>query len=629
MINNGLSALLASQRALQVTSNNIANSNTEGYIRQRPVFTEQVGTPRGGFVMGQGVTLSSIDRIYDQFLIDQVRTTTSLEQRYDVYSALASRVNGILGNPDTSTTDAVQRFFAQVETVSRDPTSTAMRQQLLLEGDSLADRLKQLDRQLSGIQQEVNLRLGDAARTINRITGQIADLNDRISAAGNNAPADLLDRREVLLRELAGQVDIITTRPADGTVTVMIGSGQALVLDNQVSEVSVGPDDYDGSRLQLALRTGTTLQNISGKISGGIVGGLLAFRDEVLDGSRQELGRLATGIATAFNEQHREGLDFTGQLGGDFFGSGSPAVGPSASNTGTGVVTATIADASALAGRDYELRYTASGWLLTDRRSGAVVPTTGSGTLADPLLAEGLSLTATAGVAVGDRYLVRPTATAVASLRVLLNDPQRIAAARPLQASVNGANTSTATIGAPAVADINDPKLLTAATIVFNSPTTYSVFTGGGADLVGPLPYTSGGDISFAGWTVQVTGTPATGDRFAVTAAGPASGDNGNALLLGEVPQQGFFANGTVSLYNLTADIIATTGSIASRSSNELAVQTALLEQARLDVESVSGVNLEEEAANLLRYQESYLAASKVIGIANDLFATLLQIAGR
>lgn len=629
MITNGLSALLATQRALQTTSNNIANANTEGYIRQRTVFTEQIGTPRGGFVIGQGVTVSGIERIYDQFLVDQYQSTTSTEQRYDVYSSLSSRVNGLLGNPDTSTTSAIQRFFSQVETLGRDPTSMAMRQQLLMEGENLTDRFNQLDRQLAGLEDEVDLRLGEAVRTINQLTGQIADINDKIVSAGNNPPADLLDKRELLLRQLAGQIDITTTRPADGSVSVMIGSGQSLVLGNMHNDVAVVADGYDGSRLQFAVRSGNSLQEVSSRVSGGIVGGLLGFRDQVLDTARQDLGKLALGIATAFNDQHRLGMDLNGDLGGDFFGAAGPVVSAAATNAGSALPVATISDAAEISGRDYELRYNGTAWLLTERVSGSVVPTTGTGSSGDPLRAEGLSIVTGSGAVAGDRFLVRPTAVTAAEFRVVLADPAGIAAAGPLQSGIDGANTSTATIGTPVADDITDPKLLTPATIIFNSPTTYSVYTGGGADIVGPLPYTSGGDIGFAGWTVQVSGTPAAGDRFSVGPTGPASGDNRNALALGSIPGTGFFNGGQQSIYNLGADIVATSGSMASRASNELTVQRALLQQAQLDVESLSGVNLEEEAANLLRYQEAYLAASKVIGMANDLFGQLLQLVGR
>jgi flagellar hook-associated protein 1 FlgK len=628
-ITNGLSALLAAQRALQTTSNNIANANTAGYVRQRIDFVEQPGTPLGRITIGAGVAVSDVSRVYDQFLTDNLRNSTSTEQRYLAYGDFATRLDTILGNPDTGVSASVQRFFNQVEAVGRDPTSIAQRQQLLLEGDSLASRFQQLDSRLNSLGNEIDGRLTNATNTINQLTSQIADVNDDILTAGSSAAPSLLDRRDELLKALGAQIDITAVRQSDGTVSVLVGSGQSLVLGNQSTRLTTIPDTYDGSRLQLAVDNGGNLQNISTKVNGGIVGGLLAFRNDVLDSARQDLGQLAVGLADVFNTQHRQGVDLNGDLGANFFSTTAPLTSAATTNTGSAVLSAVIADASSLAGSDYELRFNGSAWSVLDRSTGAVVPTSGAGTVASPLLFKGLSVTATAGAAAGDRYLVRPVANAANGFRVNLDTPAEIALAAPLVSRIDSGNISQATVSAPSVTDITDPKLQTTATIVFDSPSSYSVFTGSGADLVGPLPYTSGNAINFAGWSVQVSGQPQTGDRFLVSAATAGSGDNRNALALSSVAQKGFFSGGTQSIVDLGADIAATVGSTANRASNEIKVQGALREQAEIDVENISGVNLDEEAANMLRYQQAYLAASKVISIADSLFQNLLQIVGR
>lgn len=628
-ITTGLSALLAAQRALQTTSNNIANANTAGYVRQRVDLVERPGLPIGNFSIGAGVAVADITRVYDQFLTDNLRSTTSMEQRYQAFGAFATRLDTILGNPDTGVSAAVQRFFDQVEAVGRDPTSIAQRQQLLLEGDSLATRLQQLDVQLAGLGNEIDGRLENAADTINQLAGQVAELNGQIMAAGQGAPSNLLDKRDELLKGLGSQIDITTVRQADGSVNVLVGSGQSLVLGSRSARMLTVPDTYDASRLQLAVDSGGGPQVISTKVNGGIVGGLLAFRNDVLDGARNDLGQLALGLSAAFNDQHRQGMDLRGNLGQDFFTTAAPQAAAASTNTGTAALTAAISDPAAVAGRDYELRWNGSAWSVTDRSTGAAVSATGAGTVASPLLFAGLSVSAAGTAAAGDRFLVRPVADAASRLGVALTDPAEIAAAAPLVGRANAANASQATIGAPVVTDVTDPKLRTTAQIVFDSPTSYVVFTGGGLDLVGPLPYTSGGDISFAGWTVKVSGQPQTGDRFTVSAAAAGSGDNTNIQALAEVAQRGFFNGGTQSIADVGADIVATVGATANRAENELKVQQALKEQAELDLSSVSGVNLDEEAATMLRYQQAYLAASKVISIADGLFQNLIQIVGR
>ena len=628
-LTTGLSALLASQRALQTTSNNIANANTAGYVRQRIDFVEQPGTPLGRITIGAGVAVADVSRVYDQFLTDNLRNSTSLEQRSAVYGAFASRLDTILGNPDTGVSAAVQRFFDQVEAVGRDPTSIAQRQQLLLEGDNLATRFQQLESQLNGLGNEIDGRLEKAADTVNQLARQVADVNGQILAAGSTAPPNLLDQRDQLLKALGGQIDITAVRQGDGSVNVLVGSGQSLVLGSQAAELTTIPDSYDGSRLQLAVISGGVVQNISTKISGGVIGGLLSVRNDALDTARRDLGQLAVGLAETFNAQHRQGMDLNGNLGTDFFATTSPLVSGAATNSGSAVLTATIADPSGLAGRDYELRFNGASWSVLDQRTGTAVPATGTGSAASPLVFEGLSVSAGAGALAGDRYLIRPVANAASDLGVLLTAPAGIAAAAPLVSRLGPANLSQASVSAPVVTNISDPKLRTAATIVFDSPGSYVVFTGSGADLVGPLPYTSGGNISFAGWTVQVSGQPQTGDRFFVAAAAAGSGDNSNALALSSVAGLGFFAGGTQSVADLGADIVATVGSTANRASNEIKTQQALREQAEIDLENVSGVNLDEEASNMLRYQQAYLAASKVISIADSLFQNLLQLVGR
>ena len=208
---------------------------------------------------------------------------------------------------------------------------------------------------------------------------------------------------------------------------------------------------------------------------------------------------------------------------------------------------------------------------------------------------------------------------------LVLSDPDKVAAAAPLTAAASLQNTTDATVSPVIIADISDPNLLQSVDIVFDDATTYRIFDGGGTDLTGPLAYTSGADINFNGWTLQISGVPATGDRFAIASTGGNSGDNTNALALTGLTSKGFFAGGQLSIGNLGANLLANVGSLTSRSSAELSVQSALRSQVELDLESVSGVNLEEEAVNMLRYQEAYLAASKIITVANELFQSLLN----
>jgi len=625
-INNGLSGLLAAQRALQVTSNNVANSMTEGYARQRVEFAERPSqVAGGGLAIGNGVGISGINRVYDQFVADELKGATSSQQRAQTVSDLAGRVDNLLGNPDSGISQSVQSFFSQAEALNRDPTSAVNRQQLLAEGNSLAQRFGQLDNQLGRINGEINGRLQEGVNRINGIAESLANVNDRIAGSTVSNPNDLLDEQERLLNELSGLVDFNAVRQTNGSLNVMVGTGQPLVLNNSAFKLETVQNEFDGTKLELGYQG----KSISGTLSGGEMAGLLAFRNDILDGSRQELGQLALGITEVFNAQHRQGMDLDGQLGGDFFAAVQPTSTPSANNSGTASLGVAIGDASAVEARDYILRYTGSAWELMDANTQAPVAMSGSGTAGDPLVAEGLEIVTGAGADAGDRFRITAASAASTNVGVVLTDPRGIAAASPLASAVSLSNLSAATISNATVDDLANPNLLRSVEIRFDNPTTYRIFDTGGTDLSGPQAYTAGSDISFQGFTVQINGAAGTGDSFTVNAAGPGSGDNSNALALSEIGATGFFNNGELSITNVGANLVANVGSAAARANNELSVQTLLRDQAELDVESISGVNLEEEAVNMLRYQEAYLAASKIINVANDLFQTLIGVVGR
>ncbi|MBT8441486.1 MAG: flagellar hook-associated protein FlgK [Gammaproteobacteria bacterium] len=629
LLNNALTGIRASQAALTTTSNNVANAATEGYSRQRVNLVEQPSAPgRGGLVIGNGVKVAGVERVYDNFLANSLQTVTMSEGRAQVMFDLSQRLDGLLGNPDLAIGDSVQRFFDQAEILNQDATSPVARRQLITEGETLVERFRQLDTQLNTMSNEVDLRLRDSISTANRLAADIAEINLRITTSSSDSPNDLLDQRELLLKKLGNEIDYTVVRQNNGSVNVLIGSGQPLVLASQSFELALQQNEFDGARLELAYDDGNTLQSITDKIGGGKLAGLLDFRDEALGRARNDLGMVALGITEAFNAQHREGMDLNGSLGGDFFSPFGPRVTASAANTGTGSVNATVADATSVQPREYLMRYDGATWQFFDAANGAVVTPTGTGTGADPFVIDGLEITVAAGAAAGDKFVVQPVKFATGEFVMSINDPAKIAAAGPVSATRSLANLSNTTIAPPGVNDVTDANLLQTVDIVFDDATTFRIFDTGGTDLTGPIAYVDGGDISYNGWTTQILGTPEAGDTFRLASTGGNSGDNRNAIELAQVASAGYFAGGQLSLANIGANLVANVGSVAARSSHELSTQSALREQVELEIESVSGVNLDEEAVNLLKYQEAYMAASRVISVANQLFQNLLNELG-
>ncbi|WKZ13494.1 MAG: flagellar hook-associated protein FlgK [Gammaproteobacteria bacterium] len=626
IISTGLSGLVAAQRGLEATSNNVANAGTDGYVRRRIVQAEAITTGAGLTAdLGSGVRVTGVERLYDAFLGESLRGISSMEGRAQIMSDLAARLDGLIGNPDLGLDRSIQAFFDQVELLGRDPTSAASRQALLAQGDSLSGRFQQLGTQLERFGDEVDRRLADVTGRINAIAKSLATINETL-ARGASGANDLLDQRDALLGELSRLIDANVLKQADGTTTVMIGNGQPLVLGINSAELTLAQDEFDPTRLQINIDFGAESRPISRVVSGGELGGLLAFRSEALDPARRELGLLAATITNAFNEQHALGVDARGNLGGTFFSTLQPLVAGSARNAGAATLTATVADATALQARDYELRFDGTAWSLADAGTGQPLTMTGTGSVADPFLFDGLALSVSAGAATNDRFLVRPVTDAASRVALSIADAGSIAAAAPVRTSRLLGNASDATIALGGISDVTNPALQQPVQLRFESAGTFRVYDGANNDLSGPLAYTSGADINFNGWTVRVSGSPATGDRFDVLPTPPGSADNGNALELARVARRGYLAGGQVSADDLSTRLVATVGTAAQRHSQDLQVQGALREQAQLDFDAVGGVNLDEEAANLLRYQQAYQAASKIIAVADELFQTLIGI---
>ena len=617
-LNTSLSGLQAAQRALATTSHNIANAATPGFSRQRVDLGTREPEFAGVGYLGTGVEVTDVRRIYDAFLSEEVRAGTAGESRLTVFSELAGRVGDLLGGASGGLSQGLQGFFDGLQALANDPASTPARQTLLGEAGQLTQRLQTLDGQLASITAEVNGRVDDSVATINSLARAIADVNDQISsapgAANGNFSSDLLDQRDRLLQQLSEQVEVSTVPAAMGGLNVFIGSGQTLVLGAEAETLGSGAGTF-GPALREVTVGGSV---VTGQLRGGALGGLLDFQREVLEPARNELGRTAVGLTEAFNAQHRQGLDLAGNFGGDFFAVREPAVYAADSNGGTASLSVTIDAAAGLTGDDYQLQYDGAAYALVNTSSGQPVSLTGTGTPADPLRADGLSIVVSGAAAAGDRFAIQPTRDAAAGFRLLVDDPEAVAAAFPIRTAASLDNVSDAAISGGELLDVNDPDLLTPVTISFVDPNTFQV-NGAGA-----FAFTSGGDIDINGYRVQITGSPVAGDEFTVSPNSAGVGDNRNAQALLGLREAGILEGGLRSLPEQADSLLASVGGATAAAQTALESQSSLLRSSEAALQSVSGVNLEEEAANLLRFQQAYQANARVIQAANETFQSLL-----
>ncbi len=627
ILRTGLSGLLAFQRALATTGNNIANASTPGYSRQRAELVAR--RPEGfgyGFV-GTGVEITTIRRVIDQFAINQARTADASFGRFDTYSTYATQLDNILGDPNTGIAKGLSGFFNAWQDVANDPASLSARQGLVGQAQTVADRFRSTAARLDAIGDDVNARIGGTVRDINQLATSIAKLNaDILEARGGvgQPPNDLLDQRDKLLGDLAKLTNITVLEEPDGALNVFVGNGQSIVLRGHALSLDVTPDPNDPANLDIVYRgTGGSQEITEAVRAGGALGGLLDVRATLLDPARNTLGQLATALAMSVNAQHREGMNLLGTLGTDLFTIASPQGLADPDNTGTGALAISVSDVGGLTSDEYALRFNAGTYSLVRNGTGQTVALTGTGTIADPLRAEGLSIVVSGAPVSGDQFLLRPTRDAASSLRATITDPRAIAAAAPVRTSAASANTGSAAISAGEVLDAANPALLGTVTIQFLTPTTYSV------NGAGSFAYTGGGNIDINGWRVQISGTPAVNDTFTVQSNAGGVGDNRNALLLGGLQTRGVLEGGSTTVSEAFGSLVGAVGALTRQATLNRDAQEAIASSAHEQVLATSGVNLDEEAADMLRWQQAYQAAAHTIKVADELFQTLISVVGR
>ena len=619
-----LSALQAFQQAIAVTSNNVANANTPGYDEESINLTtaapQTVGF--GGVPIGDGVSVAGVSRAYSQAATNQLNTSQSSLGQLNALQNYTSQIDNLFGTTAAGLSTALQTYYNGWSTVADDPTSTAARQALLGDANALASNINSTSTQLNSLNSDVNSGIVADVQQINSIATSIATLNQQIannaSSGSGQAPNQLLDQRDQLVSNLSQLVGVTTSTDSNGALNVFVGNGQPLVLQGVTTTLTTIPDQFNASQLDISTSTSDG-NSINSSITSGDLGGLLAARSQAINPALNQLGQIATALAQSANTQQNAGMNLNGQLGANMFSVGAPLATASSLNTDNTHATVSISNIGSLTSDNYLLAYSAGAYKLTDTTTGANVPLTGAGTALSPLSAAGLSIVLSATPAAGDQFLIQPTAQAAGTLSVALTDPSRIGAAAAVQTSAANTNTGSGTIGPATVQNAANPALLNTTTITFLSPTTYSV------NGAGSFAYTSGGTISLNGWQTKISGTPALGDVFTVQSNAGATGDNTNALASASQQAQGILSNGTTSVAGAVSALITGVGSQAEQVNTAQTAQSAVNTQAQTAVSSVSGVNLDQEAANLVQWQQSYQAAAQALTIANSLFTSFMD----
>ena len=638
LLSVGKSAMFANYAALQTTGNNIANANTPGYSRQSVQLADASGQFTGSGFFGKGVSVVAVQRAYNELLTVQAGAANSIAAADSTRLAKLSQLEGVFTIGNNGIGAASGNLLNSFVDISSNPTDSSARQVALSSAQELASRFRHAGEQLASLQSGVMLDMRAAVTSVNSLAKQVGRLNEQISALKGTGqpPNNLLDERDRIVSDI-GKLTNVTTQPAeDGSLGVFIGAGQNLVLGNVVNSLRITADTFDPAKAQVALRDGSSDRLIpQSALSGGAISGLLKFQNDDLSEATRLLGQMAAAISGAVNEQQSLGLDL-GQpagRGAPVFAVGDARVLPAWSNAGTARFAASVSSPAQVQASDYELQFDGANYSITRQPEGQVI--TGSpftpALLAAGVNVDGLTIQLSAGTAQsGDRFLVQPAANAAQNMQLVLTDPRGLAAASPFSGSAGVDNRGTASVASVlATSATSVPSL--SANFVFTSDTGNYNWTldDGTAVTTGTGTWAAGSPITLGGFAMNLDGVPKSGDTLKVATTTSPAGNNGNALAfvkLGDAALVGRSA--TQSGMNITdayASALASVGVRVQGGTTASKISTALAADAETARSNEVGVNLDEEAARLIQFQQAYQAAAKILQVAQTIFQTLLQ----
>ncbi len=667
----GTSGVLASTGLLNTTSNNISNLNTKGYVRQRTEYDSSV--------MGLGVGQGTSERMINQFSLMQMRRDTSSVNYNQQFLTEASRVDNLFSNTSNSISTGVSDLFKQLQSANNDPANSSSRQLFMGSAQTLMSKFNTLSSIVLEQRTSINQQLDNLVSATNSQITVIAEMNKQIASYGSSRttppPMELHDKRDEALRQLSELVEISTVDSPSGEKLVFLNTGQSVVLEQgKYSLIStIGNPDPQRKTLELELDFKSSVRGeVESQTLGGKIGGLLEFRAQLLEPTQNKLGQLALGLADAFNTQNRLGMDGNARLGKNIFSTGTYGGYPMTSNTGAGIVTATVESGKGkdIPPNDFLVTYTAPNQFrleVLDERgkvvSGSAVtqtitayPATFNSTNVPGNFLYGYEIRLDNSVGAfgnGDQFVLKPLSNAAQSVSLLNSRPEDLALASPLRGEFNVNNLGNGKVGNISVTNTNPASSqFTSPGDVNGEPFTITYIGGdqfqirnNANALLGTTTAMTGGNynnlfnaagLTAYGFDMSITGVPKAGDTFTLSYNSGGQKDNRNGLALAQLQEKEIIRKNAVAVagadnqMSLNEGYGVMVGFIGEKTS-QVKISTesskALLAQSQTWYESISGVNLDEEAANLIRFQQSYAAAAKIISTSQTIFDTLLAAA--
>jgi len=644
----GMKAMTASQAALATTGHNIANANVAGYSRQQAELATAIGQFSGAGFFGKGVDVTTVTRAHDAFLTREAATAGSLAAQDAARLGLLRQLESVFPTGEQGVGHAAGQFLNAMVDLAARPQDAATRQVVLARAGDAASRFAAASAQLDTLQLAVQEDLKAQVAQVNQLAQTVADLNQRIAAllGMGHTPNDLLDQRDQAIAQLSEKLQLSTVKADDGSLTVFVAGGQRLVLGSQVQPLSVQPDPRDATRAAVGLSESGFVRLLQdNELGGGAIAGLLRFQNQDLVDARTQLGQMAAALAGAVNQQQALGLDLRDPpgSGAPIFATAAPLALPNANNAIDGAgrfigqVSLVVTDASQLWASEYELGADPGGapgvYRLT-RLADGLVRSVASGDTVD-----GLRIDIGPGLpAATDRFLLQPVSRAAHGMQRVLDDVRGLAAASPLSAAAATRNTGTASVASLRLTSAAaDPELT--ASFDFSSDSGDYSWTlrnrlSNAVVSSGTGTWSAGTPLALNGFELQLNGVPRSGDGFSIGKTPFPASNNGNALaftalreaaLVGRGPLAGGGVGGGQSITDAYASAMARIGVRVQSAGSAAEISAAVAAQAEATRSAKSGVNLDEEAARLIQYQQSYQAAAKILQIAQSVFDTLLD----
>ena len=612
-------ALQNAQIGLQTTGNNISNATTPGYSRQSLNQSEAPSGFTGGGWVGNGAEIQGIQRMSSHFLSSQVNTATSSAAEADTLQSSLEPLNNLMGSFDTGFSAAASNFYASASSLSSNPDNSTFRDNFINASSSLVSRMNEMGSQLQTSADQANKDLRQSVSTVNTLAQSLANLNAQAPAGdASNAPPDLQDKREQLLEQISRQIGVQVVNGQDGSLNVYIGNGHPLVLGAKSFNLTTYNSTSDPSNLNVGYTVAGQPTDLGPEnMGGGAIGGLLKFKQNTLQPAQNELGRVGAALADAVNKQNQLGARPDGTQGGNIFNIPAPQSFSTTGNAGSMVMSASFSNTSQLTGADYSLKFDGTNWTVTNLSNKA------TSTFASlPATVDGVKFQAASGAAAaGDSFLVQPTRGVSSNISLAATAGSMIATAIPVSAQAANGNTGSATVTDVSVSSNPwNAALTTPATVSYVSGNNFTV----NGSPVTATASANGLVISSNGWSMILEGAPKAGDSFTV-APSSGTGDGRNANNISNISKLSL-VGGQLTATGAYSALVSTIGGATQTAQSTARSSKSILDNATTKKDALSGVNLDEEATNMLKYQQAYQAAAKLLGIAGQMFTTIINI---